>query len=313
MAAERVKKVKKQIQASWQDALQNFLYWKQAQGLASRTLDDYRTHVTQFFTRYPQAYQEENLEKDIFEYMAQPVKPATFNIRLVYLKAFFSWCVDENIFSANPLGAFKRKKDQGRIVNIDPDIIKKLISLPDRSTFSGLRDYGLIILTMDTGIRPSEALSLLKTDINPKYNNILIRSEIAKARVSRTLPVSPITLNAIRDLVSARPDSWGENIPIFSSCEGKKMSAMSWQHRFVNYNKKLGVKIRPYDLRHEFALIYLLNGGNQFSLMQTMGHTTAEMTRRYVSMTDSNLQEIHQTASPLNSLITTHKRIRKIN
>jgi site-specific recombinase XerD len=118
-------KIKRGIPASWTDALQSFLFWKQAQGIAPRTLEDYRKHVTQFFTRYPQAYQEENLRKSIQEYMAQPVKPATFNLRLVYLKAFFNWCVAERIFALNLLSGFKRKKDGGRIVSIDSDILKR--------------------------------------------------------------------------------------------------------------------------------------------------------------------------------------------
>jgi site-specific recombinase XerD len=160
LASKNKQKMKRQIPASWTDALESFLFWKQAQGLAPRTLEDYRKHVTQFFTRYPQAYQEENLRKSIQEYIAQTVKPATFNLRLVYLKAFFSWCLAETIFSFNPLSGFKRKKDGGRIVNIDSDVLKKLIALPDRDTFSGLRDYTLPLLTLDTGIRPSEALSL---------------------------------------------------------------------------------------------------------------------------------------------------------
>ena len=127
------------------------------------------------------------------------------------------------------------------------------------------------------------------------------------------LPILPVTMSAIRDLISVRSSSWGEDTPIFCSYEGNKMGAISWRNRFINYNKKLGVKICPYDLRHEFALLYLLSGGSPFSLQQTMGHTTMEMTKRYVKMTETNLQEIHQTASPLNSLLTTtHNRLRKI-
>ncbi len=162
-------KLKKQIPESWTDALQQFLYLKQAQGLAPRTLEDYRKHVTHFFTKYPQAYQEENLKQSIFEYMAQNVKPGTYNIRLVYLKAFYGWCASEGIFTTNPLDGFHRKKDEGRIVNIDPDVLSRLIALPDKGTFAGLRDYTLILLTLDCGVRPKEALSLLISDINTKF------------------------------------------------------------------------------------------------------------------------------------------------
>jgi len=38
--------------------------------------------------------------------------------------------------------------------------------MPDKTTFAGLRDYTMLLLTLDTGIRPKEALSLQVDDIN---------------------------------------------------------------------------------------------------------------------------------------------------
>ncbi|WP_372237770.1 tyrosine-type recombinase/integrase [Paenibacillus sp. P46E] len=59
----------------------------------------------------------------------------------------------------------------------------KLLSLPKRDTFVGLRDYALILLTLDTGIRPKEALSLIIPDFNAHSQEIYITSEKAKTRV----------------------------------------------------------------------------------------------------------------------------------
>ena len=247
--AKRKINVKKSRPGTSEEALQSFLFWKQAQGLSERTVKDYRSHVALFFKRHPEAYND-NLKPAVFEYMAQPVKPATFNLRLVYLKAFFEWCVGEKIFEENPLDNIKRKKAEGRVVNINEQTLIKLLKLPDKTTFSGLRDYSLLLLTLDTGIRPKEAFSLTVEDFNPRSLEIYIRSEVAKTRVSRTLPVSPITANAIRDLVSVRHSAWNDSVPIFSSAEGGFMTACTWGDRLEIYSKKLGVWIRPYDLRY---------------------------------------------------------------
>ncbi|MHB1041748.1 MAG: hypothetical protein ACYC0Q_02805 [Eubacteriales bacterium] len=51
--AKRKVLVKKEIPETWEDALWGFLFWKQALGLAERTLTDYRKHVSQLFKRYP--------------------------------------------------------------------------------------------------------------------------------------------------------------------------------------------------------------------------------------------------------------------
>ncbi|MDI9462497.1 MAG: site-specific integrase [Bacillota bacterium] len=118
-----------------------------------------------------------------------------------------------------------------------------------------MRDYALILLTLDTGIRPGEALALLPHDVNFSALEMRIRAEIAKTRISRTLPIHPITANTIKELLSARPKEWQSNAPVFCSNEGKKMNITSWGDRLEMYSKEIGVHIRPYDLRHVFALV----------------------------------------------------------
>ncbi|MFC3746812.1 hypothetical protein [Paenibacillus sp. GCM10012306] len=62
--------------------------------------------------------------------------------------------------------SLKKRKDEGRDVNIDQDIIMKLLTIPNKDTFVGLRDFALILLTLDTGIRPKEELALSIPDFN---------------------------------------------------------------------------------------------------------------------------------------------------
>jgi len=69
----------------------------------------------------------------------------------------------------------------------------------------------------------------------------------------------------------------------------------------VKYSKQLGVKKRPYDLRHTFALLYLKNGGYELSLQRTLGNTTLEMTKRYCKCQYQNEQKIE------------NKNVQKIN
>jgi len=308
----KVLNIKKNTPSTWEESLQAFLFWKQAQGLSERTILDYRKHVSQLFNRFPKAFNPQNLKSAVLEYMSQQVKPATFNLRLVYLKAFFDWCIQEGILEGNPLMGFKRRKAEGRVVNIREEELVKLIKLPDKATFAGLRDYAVLLLTMDTGIRPKEAFSLTVDDINITMLEIYIRAEIAKTRVSRTLPISPVTANAVRELVQARHTAWKNDTPVFCSSEGGNMSSFNWGHRLKKYCKMLGLKIRPYDLRHAFAVQFLRNGGHALALQRTLGHTDLTMTKRYVALSNQDLRQQHSIASPLNTLVPKQHRVRKI-
>jgi integrase len=176
----------------------------------------------------------------------------------------------------------------------------KLLSLPNKNTFSGLRDYCLILLTLDTGIRPKEALNLLPADINLSSLEITVRKEIAKTKSSRTLPISPITALHLQKLIRVRPSNWNDDVPIFCSYNGQPMLETSWGHKLKKYSKKLNFSITPYSLRHCFALYYLRSGGNVFTLQRTMRHSDLNMTKRYLALTTDDLKKQHQLASPVN-------------
>lgn len=312
MAKGKVLKLRKDVPATWEEALQQFLFWKQGEQKSKRTIEDYRYHISRFFKLFPEAYNSRNLKRYVLEYMAMECKPATFNLRLTYLKAFFSWAVREGIFPENPLEGMRRRKDEGRIVDVDTETLQRLLSLPDKSTFSGLRDYALLLLTLDTGIRPSEAFSLLVDDFNLKNLEVTIRRENAKTRETRTLPILPVTANAVRDLIAARHPAWKKTVPVFCTREGTPMNRHSWNDRMEMYSRKLGVKIWPYALRHAFALTYIRNGGYELGLQRTLGHTSLSMTRRYVNLTQADLREMNTAASPLNSLIPQRHRAGKV-
>lgn len=285
--------------------------WKKAQGLSKQTLDDYKRHVSQFYNKYPNAFgsQPRQLENQLCEYFAENIKPATYNNRLVYLRAFFEWCVEKTgLLAHNPLIGFKKRKAEGRVVQHDEDTLIALINAPDKKTYAGLRDFALILLTLDTGIRPKEAFTLLPDDFNVRASELYVRAENAKTRISRTLNLSPQTAKAISELIVNRPKEWKKTTPIFCTNEGGSLTRHTWGDRMEMYSKKLGVKIIPYDLRHSYAIGFLRGGGNALALQRSLGHTDLTMTKRYVNLAESDMKEQHAMASPLNRLLPVKKR-----
>lgn len=133
-----------------------------------------------------------------------------------------------------------------------------LLSIPDKKTYAGLRDFALILLTFDTGIRPKEAFLLLPDDFNARASELYVRAENAKTRVSRTFNLSSQTAKSINELIVNRPKEWKKTTPIFSTNEGGSLTRHTGGDRMEMYSKKLSVKIIPYDLRHSMRLAFFV-------------------------------------------------------
>ena len=260
---------------NWETVLNEFLLVKKAEGRAWRTLDDFKDRITRFFRRYPQAWLDEAKHRDcLLDYLGRGIGATAHNLDLNSLKLFINFCIEQGIFENNAVTLFKKRRTTARIVNIPVDVLTRLIELPNQKSYVGYRDHCLILTMLDCGIRPSEALSLLKKDINLKGREIHIRAENAKTRVARTMPVTEHTIKALNKLISSRLEEWADTIvPVFCSWAGGALWVSSWRWRLVRYSEKLGTKISPYDLRHSFALNFLRNGGNIFALQRIMGHT----------------------------------------
>jgi len=60
-------------------------------------------------------------------------------------------------------------------------------------------------------------------------------------------------------------------------------------------------KVGPHTFRHTFAVEFIRAGGDAFSLQRLLGHTTLEMTRRYVHLAQTDLRTAHKRFSPTDS------------
>ncbi len=241
---------------SWEDALEAFLTFKQAQGLRPRSIADYRETITQFFKTYPDVWASD-CKPSLLRWLAEAKSPATYSLRFINLRAIFKWCMGQGWVKNNPLDGLSRRRAPGKARLIEIDSLRLLLRQPNPKTFVGLRDYSLILLTLDTGMRPGEALSLLPIDVNMTSREAHIRPEIAKTGLPRTLPFSPSTAQSLARLLAVRHPLWEDDAPVFCSQDGNALRVNSWYQRIKKYSDNCSLNLKPYDLRHAFATIFL--------------------------------------------------------
>ena len=299
---ENVVRINAPEASQWQAVTESFLLFKKVSGLSARTIRDYETYLSSFFRQFPDALDPEKSKASVLRYLSGDFSAATHNIRHSSLKVFWDWLVSEGIATRNPLEGVPFRKAAPRIVRTDIEDIRKVLDSFPTNTWNGLRDFALLMLQIDTGIRPDEALSLLASDVSIQGRTVSVRAAIAKTRTSRVLPISDATAAAIDKLMRVRSKEWNA-APLFCTSAGTPLNPVEWYHRLEAACKKAGVpKISPYDCRHSFALLYLKSGGDAFSLKDIMGHSTMSMTSRYVAFSGEDLQEAHARFSPMNAL-----------
>lgn len=289
---------------NWGEMVEEFLDWKKLQGVSNFAIVDHRQAWKLFLQRYPNLDIEDmqTIRRAIMAFL-QNRKAAYYNKLLASLKLMFDYLIEEcHMLIQNPCKGLGYKRTAIRIVDHDVKSIQSLLSLPEKNSFVGYRDYTFMLFMLDTGIRPHEAIQVKITDMEPK--GVWVREEVAKTRQPRFLPVSNMVLSAMRRLFKAKQELGRKNDFIFVTNAGKPLSVRELRDRFRYYAVQLDIKITAYHLRHYFALNFIRNGGNVFALQKIMGHTRITMTETYVNLASADISENHAKASPLIGLLS---------
>lgn len=298
-----------------QEAINEFLKVKKAQGMSELTMKDYYRTFNSYMKISSNTLKMSDLKSDLLSFLTplSDASPAKFNRPYSNLNTLFNWLIQQNVYQDNPLKSIglKKKKDEGRIRCVETDNIKTLLDVIDLKTYVGLRDYILMLLMLDCGIRPCEAFRMEIDDIDFISSTLRIRRENAKTRTERVLPLSGTTLDLLQRIIKIKPTEWNNDL-VFCSYDGLPMHTRMFDKRLQKYSRKSGIKVTPYDLRHTFAVLYLRNNGNAFTLQKTMGHADLSMTKRYIGLSLTDLKEQHKKASPLQNIVKRNTRVNRL-
>ena len=124
-----------------------------------------------------------------------------------------------------------------------------------------------------------------------------------KTRRARLVPLSARTSKILKEYMKETKEF--ENEYLFLTYEGKPLSAdtVRWSLRQIGQEAEITNKrVSPHTFRHTGALMYIMNGGDPFSLQKILGHSHMNMVRKYIQMTDMDVKAQHDLFSPLNRI-----------
>ena len=250
---------------------------------------------------------EEITSRTITGFMAsEHVQSVTKKTALNYhtaLSSLWRWAVENDYASENIVRKVKPPVPEKR--EIIPLTRTEIIRLLDACAGGNnpARDRAILLMLLDTGIRASEIGSLRVRDFNLPERRLLV---MGKGRKERVLRISPRTLSALeiylaqRGIHMSKSTAKSGRAHLFVTEKGVPISRDALRLMLERLGRRASVpNVHPHRFRHTFAINFLRNGGNIYTLQRFLGHTTLEMVRRYLKIAQVDLDADHDKASPV--------------
>lgn len=234
------------------------------------------------------------------------VSPATINNYIRNLKVFFTWAVDNKIIKSSPMDKVQfvkvKRKPKDNIADSD---FTALIKALDVTKYYEYRDYVIIQLIMDTGMRLGETLSLTIDDIDLDRRAVLIPADITKSKKERYVFFSNTMAGILRRWLQFKDRYIDNDVLLFPTTRGTKLGIPHFERNFRIYKERAGLSqnVTPHSLRNNFAKRCLMSGMDIYTLSRILGHSSVTVTEKaYLDLTVTDIRKNYQKFSPLENM-----------
>jgi site-specific recombinase XerD len=234
----------------------------------------------------------------------QPLRPASAKFYHKWLHAFGNFFVEEGVLDCSPTERLKPPIVRQDVIQPFTREQRTALRAAARKSRHPKRDEVIVLFLLDTGCRASELCSIRKKDLDLTSRRCRIRGKGEKDRV---ICFGATTTKALWSYMQAEPRD--DDAPLFLSDRGPqtgepltRSGLRQLTERLAKAAKVESCRCSPHVFRHTFALTFLKQGGNMFSLQMLLGHTDLDMTRRYVSLAQADIESQHRQFSPVDSL-----------
>ncbi|MDQ0149210.1 tyrosine-type recombinase/integrase [Eubacterium multiforme] len=205
------------------------------------------------------------------------ISPATINNYIRNLKVFFTWAVDNKIIKCSPMDKVEfvkcKRKPKDQLSDSD---FKALIKALDITKYSEYRDYVIIQLIMDTGMRIGETLALTIEDIDLVRRAILIPADISKGKKDRYVFFSNTMASLLRRWLQFKDRYINNDVLLFPTTRGTQLGIPHFERNFRIYKERanLNKNTTAHGLRNNFAKRCLMSGMDIYILSRLLRHSS---------------------------------------
>lgn len=275
------------------DAIQEFEVECQIKRFSARTIKGYVNNNLLMANYLAHEFQVSEIQevttahlKKYMQFLVTTNHKATYiNGILKCIRAFFKYCVHEEIIAVNPsLRVSWEKEPKVLIETFTDEEVKRMLTVFDYSDYLSARNRLILTLAFDTGMRNTEICSILNTDISDTY--LLVHG---KGDKQRNVPISPylkktmVRYERIKNVYFKNKILKHNNYLLSRTAEPLTKEALEWIFKNAGEQAKVRPELRcsPHTARHYYAQANLRNGLDIYSLSRLMGHVNTNITKTY--------------------------------
>jgi site-specific recombinase XerD len=284
-----------------ESTLQHFVRMLEARNRSAGTIRAYRTDLTQFITWL----QETNVtidgpndveRIDVTEYLGllsdRQLSGVSRARKLAAIREYFRFAKLEGMIEASPVEGIGTPKVEKRGRNyLTPEEYNRLLAVAGGHP----RDYCILMVFLQTGLRVSELCDLTLNDIDLANKTLFVRS--GKGMSARSIELEKKGIQAIKSWLTIRPQTGG--VHLFLNRDNEPLGERGVQKLLAKYCQLAGItkRISPHSLRHTFASFKAEAGVSPFQLQRWLGHSSLDTTTIYVHMARKNAKKVMEATS----------------
>ncbi len=214
------------------------------------------------------------------------------------LRSFFKYLqkqarlIDENPTESLEIRSPNPRKQKPKYLNLNDSLTLLRTLTEQKDKLTHLRDYCIITLFLNCGIRLSELVGLNLSSIDFIENKMLV---LGKGSVQRTVYLNEACMSALREYLFERTEVPTDDKALFLSTRKQRISKRRVQQIVDNALTAAGLDGRglsTHKLRHPAATLMYQHGHvDLLTLQKILGHVSISTTEIYTHLTDVQMQE----------------------
>jgi site-specific recombinase XerD len=233
----------------------------------------------------------------------------TRNSRLAAVHSFFRYVAGiypEALDQCQRILNIPFKRSAYRMVEyLEYEEITAVLGSVDRSTRDGRRDYALLSLMFNTGIRVQELIDIKANDL--QLSRPFSVRIFGKGRKERICPIWPETAKLLRQLLEERGIDERKPVTVFTNHIGHPITRFGVRYLLTKHlsnavsicpslEKK---RLHPHSMRHSTAIHLLKSGVDLSTIASWLGHSSVNTTNKYATMDLEMKRQALEKAKPL--------------